>query len=350
MDKYSRHYMRAALESVNLHQSTIHDTLANASARLCIPRDHILQDHNYCSSHMRFLGVYCRHCNEKGRVVHLGASIGSFWLECKQIHRCDGECGATEEHELEYDFGEKGHLTFKPDETFASDGHSPFIAGYTNNGKPMYIVDYSYGKRLSFSLVLGNGFKAKGLRVQVHYTDGSSKILPPDPSSIFRVPVLRFDADVYTLLKVDPVRNGCRADATGPFYWKLHRKLSGLKFDADKDTSPKHGLNHIEPLREKLNRTQSDKQAQTGPRSVPLFKSTKREIAWAEPWIAQGMHLEPDNLDKVNGMVADTDVTEDEGSAEWYTADEQSVNSLSYKRRPFARRANNVYYFFLFYM
>lgn len=137
--------------------------------------------------------------------------------------KCDGECGAVEEHAMYYDEEDLLKLSISPKRVFSSAGHYPLIAGYTASGEPLYCESTG-------GVAVPNGVRAGKVRIKVHYADGSTE-QTLETWEIFQINVLRYNPQAYKLSGLYSSRGeeAGGMDATGPFSWKFHRKLPDIQ-------------------------------------------------------------------------------------------------------------------------
>lgn len=144
----------------------------------------------------------------------------SFYLDDAATRRCNGECGAVEEHVMEIN----GYmiLQVKPEDSLSTAGHHPVLAGYSPDGSACFIAYNA----VEIPHTVCDGTRSKDLRFRAHYEDGSVKDedIYAQKHDIMKVFCLRYDPFVYEHTDgASP--NSVGMDATGPYSWKFNRKL-----------------------------------------------------------------------------------------------------------------------------
>lgn len=133
---------------------------------------------------------------------------------------CNGQCGAVEEHVMEYDWGDTICLSICHGEV-TSLGHHPLIAGHTVAGKPLYFNGNWPTMAFPDGLQIGKEYS-----VAKHYTNGSTELTSMS-FPVAHISVLRYEPHVYEMNE----RYGSRGkkvsgmDAAGPILWHFHKKL-----------------------------------------------------------------------------------------------------------------------------
>lgn len=142
--------------------------------------------------------------------------------------KCNGECGATDEHLLRYVARDTTAICIDKASTFLQHGHYPLVAGRTPDGELLYLAKISARKKQHY-LAIPNGIRQQKIKLKVHYADGTEKSAT---SSIIdgsmKIPVLAYDPESYKSSGYYASRREFSGgmDATGPFSWKFNRKLS----------------------------------------------------------------------------------------------------------------------------
>ena len=152
----------------------------------------------------------------------LNAPLQSDALRSDYKH-CSGECGAVEEHVMEYDDTDIAILEVRTGDIFRIAGHHPLLAGYTADGEPLYMSEYFFR-----DVPVPENAQPENVKIKEHYLDGSTAI---EARSHFSVSMLRYDPESYDLCEHYSSRKKeeIGMDATGPFSWKFHRMLPDSK-------------------------------------------------------------------------------------------------------------------------
>ena len=143
---------------------------------------------------------------------------------------CNGECGATEEHMMEYDNQDLATLSVDARDTFSSTGHYPLLAGHTKDRRPTYCSTiHAYPIVSGFlDIPIQDNIKPDDIKIRIHYSTGSIVI---NGFSSIHIKGLRYDPGSYSLCEhySSQAKEANDMDATGPFSWKFHRKLPDIK-------------------------------------------------------------------------------------------------------------------------
>lgn len=134
---------------------------------------------------------------------------------------CGGECGATEEHFLQFDPEDTVVLRISSKEVFSSAGHYPLVAGHTASGLPLYIHNGA------FMAAIRNGTSWSSMRFQRCYSDRRRYVSFPDPLATMNIMALKYDPETYPRSEgyMDNARDERSMNSAGPYLWTFNRKL-----------------------------------------------------------------------------------------------------------------------------
>lgn len=140
---------------------------------------------------------------------------------CNASPRCNGECGAAEEHIMD-GVGHDMILSVKAEEYFSIADRIPLFAGLAADGSTLYIASTHCAIFIEEEIVhtVTNGARPKDLKCRTYFADGSShdNDLYPHKDDEMLVYCLQYDPYVCY---PSPRYNGM--DATGPYSWQRYR-------------------------------------------------------------------------------------------------------------------------------
>lgn len=156
--------------------------------------------------------------------------------------KCEGECGATEEHAMQFDLYDVMLVTVPRDKPFVMSDHHPILAGRLPDGQETYIFDMLMEDGLTYE---GSGPTPEDARFHRRGPDGNLIITSPSPSDGLRLLVLRYDPDAYMHCEYYANKmklEGAGKDTTGPFSWKLCRYLPAFHQPDDNENVERASL------------------------------------------------------------------------------------------------------------
>lgn len=138
--------------------------------------------------------------------------------------RCEGECGATEEHVMHFDKNDTMQIEVSRDEPLSMSNHHPLIAGTFPDRRQSYV----------FQLFTEGGlvYEASGPSPkEAHFMrrlDGKLFITRSSLPDTLYIIVLRYDLGSYMHCEYYASKlrlEDAGMDPTGPFSWKFERYL-----------------------------------------------------------------------------------------------------------------------------
>lgn len=155
---------------------------------------------------------------------------------------CKGECGATEEHVMQFDANDVMYIEVPRDRPFSMSDHLPLVAGELPDGRQLYIFTLAAKDGLVYAT---SGPTPEEARFIPRNPDGNFIFVSPSLSETLYMRVLRYDLNAYLHCEyyVDKMRTeDVGKDPTGPFFWGFQRYLPAFysaRDDVDADIDGK---------------------------------------------------------------------------------------------------------------
>ena len=148
---------------------------------------------------------------------------------------CEGECGATEEHVMQFDWYDVMRIQVARDKPLSMCGHHPLVAGRQADGRLSYVFELYPEDDLWYP---GSGPTAEEARFLQRSPEANFILASPSLSDKLSIYVLRYDLSAYMdcVYYVDKMRiEDTGMDAMGPFSWRFRRYLPAF---SDTHTNP----------------------------------------------------------------------------------------------------------------
>ena len=126
---------------------------------------------------------------------------------------------------MNYDANDIMRIEVSQGKPFAVHNHRPLIAGNLRDGRQSYIFYFIGRDGLGCT---GSGPTPEEARFLKTEADGKLTLSSPSPSDRLYIRVLRCDKEAYTNCEYyanKAKRRKIRMDPTGPYFWKLRKRL-----------------------------------------------------------------------------------------------------------------------------